>query len=393
MLATRGTEVLRNERGIALPMAMLALALLMSLSVAFLGLAQVEPVIASNHHRTAQARAQAEAGLERAIWALTNPAHASGIPASLVGLAGAPYDGTAFLQTSTGGFVLRVTNSAGLANIRDVVSIGFSPTQTGPNRAVSGLAAQLVKLPPLGLTAPCGLCVQGQMALSGNMQADARNSGTCGTKFGAYSSETITISGSADIYGTGDNTRNVANVDYAEHQTFDFLLSKTPAGQSDIDTLRTLAKRTGRYIQPASTSLMNLSGVPNGILFVDTTDGSNVATASNKANVNIGPGWSTGSPFRGWVVVLGDIDFDGNFGGIEGIVYAQGHVTSTGMGASAVVGITIVENVMNQPTFTPGNSKFIFDCAAALGANQTPIGWLLKPGTYCDKPDPDDCPW
>jgi hypothetical protein len=381
-------DILRNERGIALPVAMLALVLLMSLSLAFLVLGQTEPVIGNNHHRAAQARALAEAGLERAIWALTNSTDANGIAGSLVGIAPSPYNGSVFHTLNTGGFTLKVANTLGTPHLREVVSFGFSPAQTGPGRAVSAVSAQLISLPPLYKNAPCGLCVNGIMSLSGNMQADAGTSDArCGPKFGAFSSQTISISGSADVYGTDTGTKNEPGIDYREHGTFDFVLSKVPAGQSDVDTLRTVAKTMGTYIQPGSTSLLDLSGVPDGILFVDTTDGSNFVTASNKANVNIGPGWAANSPFRGWVVVLGDIDFDGNFGGIEGILYAQGHVTSTGMGASAVVGITIVENVLNVPTFTPGNSKFIFDCGASLGANQTPIGWFLKPGTYCDNAD------
>ena len=60
-----------NERGVALPTAMIAMAILMSLIVVLMTLATSEPQIANNQVASAQARALAESGLERAIWALT----------------------------------------------------------------------------------------------------------------------------------------------------------------------------------------------------------------------------------------------------------------------------------------------------------------------------------
>ena len=69
---------LRDERGIALPMALLALLILSTLVIAFALLATSEPLVATNQKMVAQARAVAESGLERAIWALNNPADPNG---------------------------------------------------------------------------------------------------------------------------------------------------------------------------------------------------------------------------------------------------------------------------------------------------------------------------
>src|SRR5437899_11605687 len=62
---------LKDERGIALPMAMIVMVILTSLMIAFAVLATSESQIASSQMASAQARALAESGLERALWALT----------------------------------------------------------------------------------------------------------------------------------------------------------------------------------------------------------------------------------------------------------------------------------------------------------------------------------
>src|SRR5919108_2678291 len=104
--------IVRDERGVALPMAMMVLVLLTSLMVAFAVLSQTEPVIAHNQHRTAQARAHAEAGFERAVWALSQGVIAPGTNGSLSAPlpvpTPAPYDGasTSFIVNgNTGGYV------------------------------------------------------------------------------------------------------------------------------------------------------------------------------------------------------------------------------------------------------------------------------------------------
>src|SRR5262249_4379374 len=58
---------LMNERGIAMPMAMIALAILAALMVAFVALATTEPQIATNHMAAAQARGLAESGIESTL--------------------------------------------------------------------------------------------------------------------------------------------------------------------------------------------------------------------------------------------------------------------------------------------------------------------------------------
>src|SRR5207245_3591029 len=63
-------KTLTNERGVALPMALITLVLLTTLMLAFAVLSQNEPVIAANQLRTSQARAMEESGFECAVWGL-----------------------------------------------------------------------------------------------------------------------------------------------------------------------------------------------------------------------------------------------------------------------------------------------------------------------------------
>ena len=129
--------MLRDQRGIALPMSLLALLILSTLVISFALLATSEPLIATNQRMVAQARAVAESGLEKAIWALNNPTDPNG----LLAMPGAsPYDGgtdIAILDSSgTQIGVARVTVTQGTnTNERNVVSVGWS-RRTRPRRRV-----------------------------------------------------------------------------------------------------------------------------------------------------------------------------------------------------------------------------------------------------------------
>ncbi|MEK7838438.1 MAG: PilX N-terminal domain-containing pilus assembly protein, partial [candidate division NC10 bacterium] len=90
----RLARILSGQRGIALPMALIALLILTALVVAFSVLSTSEPTIAANHLRVAQARALAEAGVERAVWALTNSTATGGLLDPLPSPVPAPYDGS-----------------------------------------------------------------------------------------------------------------------------------------------------------------------------------------------------------------------------------------------------------------------------------------------------------
>ena len=109
-----------TERGVALPMALLSLVILSALIAGFLVMSAIEPTIANNQLAVAQARALAEAGVERALWALSNPADAQGIPATFT-TAPSPYDGGRLVPVAAGGHAVggfRVTVTNGPTRLR-----------------------------------------------------------------------------------------------------------------------------------------------------------------------------------------------------------------------------------------------------------------------------------
>src|SRR6266849_1472290 len=127
--------MLRDQRGIALPMSLLALLILSTLVISFALLATSEPLIATNQKMVAQARAVAESGLEQAIWALNNPTDPNGLPSPLPGTVPSPYDGSTDIAISNSSGtqigVARVTVTPGTnLNERNVTTVGWVPTNT-----------------------------------------------------------------------------------------------------------------------------------------------------------------------------------------------------------------------------------------------------------------------
>src|SRR6185503_10559412 len=115
--------------GAALPLALIAMVMLTTLIVAFSVLATSEPMIANNQLTTAQARAIAESGVERALWVLNNSyaGNTSGLADTFPSTAPAPYDGNVSVNVDLGGSVVgvcRVSDSppgvpiSGVSNVR-----------------------------------------------------------------------------------------------------------------------------------------------------------------------------------------------------------------------------------------------------------------------------------
>src|SRR5262249_48908942 len=131
---------LAEQRGVALPVALLALLIVSALVTGFVVLSASEPAIANNHLRVAQARAIAEGGIERAIWALPtgNIAPPTGRTAT------APYDGSELLIVAVGGprvGAMRIAVSSGesgscpSAADRCIAAVGWVPDDTASVKA------------------------------------------------------------------------------------------------------------------------------------------------------------------------------------------------------------------------------------------------------------------
>jgi hypothetical protein len=393
--------MLRDQRGVALPMALLALLILSTLVISFALLATSEPLIATNQKMVAQARAVAESGLEQAIWALNNAG--SPTPATLP----SPYDGGTDIAISNSSGtqigVARVTVTPGTnTNERNVVSVGWVPTNT-PKAARQKIQATVFKFIFNGNAPPASLTVQGQINITGNTNIDSRPDQSCGAKDGTWSVGSTAVGGSGSVYGAdGNNTagqsapsgitdvkQNVPTSAFAP-----FILKN-----QDLNTLKAMAKAAGTYYSGAGVSSLTFNAgnsLPNGIIFIDTVSGLNVdvngantTLTSDLASVSI-HGNAPADPsgiFRGMIIVAGTLSISGDFHG-RGLVYAVNDLVYTGTGTGLIEGAVMSQNIRDISsttidTNTGGNSSIIYNCGYASNpGGQMPQGFTVQPGTY-----------
>ncbi len=411
--------LLTNERGIALPMALLALLVLSTLVIAFALLASSEPLIGTNQKMVAQARSVAESGLERAIWALNNPIDPNGIPDPFPATAPAPYDGSASIaildSTGTQIGVAFVTVTAGAApNERNVVSIGWVPTNTSTSKAKQKIQATVSKFLFRNTPPPAALTVAGEISAGGNVDVNSRTDTSCGNKDGTWSAGATTTGGSATIYGADAGANwNIANQSLSgmggpvtdkrtdvPASAFDPYILKN----ADLNTLKAWAKKNGTYFSGASVQGLNFNSgnkLPNGIVFIDTVSGNNVdynadgtactgcTATTDFASVSIHGGFAADPSgiFSGMIIVAGSLDISGNVT-MHGMVYTVNDLTYTGTGNGEIDGAVFSQNIRDVSsttidTNTGGNAQINYNCNFASNpGGQMPQGFTVAPGTY-----------
>jgi hypothetical protein len=404
-------RLLRDERGIALPMALLALLILSTLVIAFALLATSEPLVATNQKMVAQARAVAESGLEKAIWALNNPTDPNGLSA----MPGAsPYDGStdiAILDSSgTQIGVARVTVTQGInTNERNVVSVGWVPTN--PGKAHQKIQATVSKFLFRAFPPPAALTVAGEISAGGNVNINSRSDLSCGAKDGTWSQGATTSGGSATIYGAdGNNTANQtlsglggAVTDQRQgvpSTAFDPYILKN----ADMNTLKAYAQKNGTYFKGSAVQGMTFNAgnqLPNGIIFIDTVSGNNIdynadgtpcagcTSTSDFASVDIHGGFAAdpSGVFSGMIIVAGSLAIDGNVT-MHGMVYTVNDLTYVGTGNGEIDGAVFSQNVRDVSSTTidtnaGGNAQVNYNCNYASNpGGQLPQGFSVTPGTY-----------
>ena len=412
----RVLSVVVEQRGTALPLAMLTLIILSALIIGFSVLGSSEPTIANNQLRVAQARAAAEAGVERAVWALNRglaapPNNIDGIPSPLVGTALAPYDGSQLLTLATGGNTIggfRVTVRAGATIYeRTIEAVGWVPNDTtvGPKTrqkiTVTVFNPLFIMRDP-----PAALTVRGELQVGGNSFVDSSQDVSCGPKFGTLTSGQTSPGGSSDMRGAGDTRTNflfdaqngaiptTANdmVQNVATTAFEPFMLTNP----DIDALRAFAKARGTYLR-GSQSFNASNQLPEGLVFVDTVSGTDItaegvtpATLSTDfASVDIhgGAGAGADGAFNGWLFVNGALSIDGNFL-MNGFVYAQNDISYHGTGTGQLNGAMVSRNIRDTSSTSIdsdllGNATIVYDCKKAkTGGGSISAKWLIKGGSY-----------
>lgn len=394
---------LTDERGVALVMALIVMALLTTLIVAFAVLGTSEPQIANNQLTSAQARALAESGVERALWALSagsNPSPPSGalvLDASynLPSPVPAPYDGSAFASVNAiGGFTVTVADGT-RPNQKVVTAVGFVPNAINPTavKKITTIVTRFNWIDPI-----CGLCAGGGnppgtttvVQVGGSATVNATTSAQGGTAAGAYcpgvtptaavaSTGTVTTNGNPGLYASPPATPTQNNASFP---------STMVLSDSDIATLKAMAKNagSGHYFSGAQAWT---SPPANGLIFVDTPSGNPLTTSSPSSDlisVDISGNWSAPG-WSGWLIIAGSAYIHGNIT-MSGLIYALNDVTIHGSGSGSISGAVITMNRVdtsstNVDSVDAGNAPIIYNCPATrTGGGQVSQNWFIMPGTY-----------
>jgi hypothetical protein len=373
-------------------MALIILSVVTTLILAFIALTSTEPSIAMNQMRNAQARAIAESGVERAIWALSkgdsSPGATGSLDNPLPGVIPAPYNGGTFVPMGVGVFSVSVTNGAAV-NERIITATGYVPDQTTA-LAVKKITTTVTRVKMLD--PPCAICsggesppgteadirIGGSASISASTSQGAVNCAGVTPTAAAYANGQINTNGSPNLYAPSGGAQMAQN--QAQSNFSNFTLS-----DSDMLLLKSLAKANGTYYQGDQHWT---SPPPNGIIFVDTVSG-NPLTSSSPASdiptVDIHGNWSAG--WNGWMIVAGSIDISGNTS-LRGLIYAQNDVNLHGTGGGNITGAVISTNRVdtsstNIDTDDTGNAPLTYNCPAVRdGGGTIPQGWFVKPGTF-----------
>ena len=380
---------MRDQRGAVLPLAMLSLVVLSAVLLGLSLLTGQEPLIASNHVMIVQAQALAEAGLERALWALSTPESPDGIAWSAK--AAAPYDGSGFIAVATelgvvlGGFRLTVGGEGDRQ--REVIAVGLVPGDVGPlGRARQDISATLIRL--RFPAPPAGLAVRGDLTIGDGVTVDARADGSCGARAGTWSAGVTTLGAGAQIQGrNGDTAIPNEPTDIRQQQpagAFDDLAFSA----TELQALKAVARVRGTYYQGAVTFDASRR-IPDGVIFVDTTSGRPITDATLDADlaaVSIGDGAAgPGGSFRGWIIVNGSLSVAGGVT-LQGLTYAADRLSQTG--EARLVGAAMAGHVRSTaPSLVdarpPGNAALVWSCEEGrTGGDRVPQRWMVKPGSY-----------
>jgi len=387
--------LLGNQRGVAVPLALITLLVLAALLLELSAMSATEPSITVNQLRSAQAAALADAGLERAIWALAHPGSAQGLADPLPALIPPPYDGSLLVPVTEagvgrGGFRLTVAPGGG-GNERDILAVGWTPTDDpGDARAKAHhrLVATIMRIRAPADAAPCALCAVGDLQAPAGAAADARDDTTCGAKLGAWTSGTAVMGPGAEIWGADGNALSNQAGDIAQLQPAEGA-EAWAFTSGELAALRRLAQSRGTYYR-GSVAFDGASLPRDGLVFVDTVSGAPISDATldtDLARVVVGGGAGV---FRGWMIVSGTLEISGN-ARLRGLAYALDGFAYRGAGPGGVEGQVVARGLRGAVTViqrTGGGAAIRFDCAAARsGDGLISFGWMLKPGSYRELPD------
>jgi hypothetical protein len=257
-----------TERGVALPLAVLALLIAVELTMALAALSAPEPTIASNHLLAVQARAAAESGLETVMVAFSNPHLLSTSFAPT--LSGAPL---IRLPGTGAGYRIAVAVDATWTTVekvnqRHVTVTGIAAAghavdlETAPNQAVLTLEAVIRResllntlLVPAAALLPAGGSIKGEIDTRRDASLDfepwcVRTGETVAPLTGAAADGGHTFDNAGLVWGPGDSVPNEQGRDLLHRDAGpppDFLFTNRAFTPDELAALKALAISTGTF--------------------------------------------------------------------------------------------------------------------------------------------------
>ena len=379
----------RGQHGAVLPLAML---ILLVLSAVLLGLATLtgqEPLAARNHTLVAQAQGMAEAGLDRALWALSTPGAVDGV--AWAAPVPAPYDGSRLIDVTVDGLPLgafRLAISGSGDRQRQVVVTGLAPGMPGQlGQARQDVSATAIRLRFPAV--PAGLTVRGDLEIGPGVVIDAADDGSCGSAAGTWSSGITTFGPGSQIRGRGGDPMAPNSAADARQAQDPALFDTLTFDAAEMNAFKALARARGTYYQGPVTFDATRK-LPDGLVFVDTVSGQPVSPATPAADlasvsVRDGAAIDPNRLIRGWIVVNGSLAIDGDLI-LEGLVFAADRFSQSGN--AQIRGAAVAGHVRSTaPSLIearPGSAPAVtWGCEAGrTGGGSIPQRWMVKPGSY-----------
>ncbi|MBI3825552.1 MAG: hypothetical protein HY294_06130 [Candidatus Rokubacteria bacterium] len=401
---------LRDQRGVVLPLTLVALAIILALTVTFSSYAALEPTIASNLQASMLAHSAADAGFERAIWALSHCAPTGPCADSntmirndlIAAVAASPYDGaTNFAFNNTATFSIKAWqqgvqggNPADPGNMYQLQVVGQAAAVSGqgaqmanPRFSQRKILARVQYLRALSFPAAAAGVYTGDAQKAGGANGTvsaAPATANCVTntnpkQWGILITQPSVATGPQ--LGKLNASGNVSDIN-ADNSTSAQTLAAINGQwqtqpnetwlytQNEWGLLRTLAQNGfGTYIRPNTANWPLTSGrlvlntslpIPNGLVFIDSpgtgipAEVTGQAVDQAKVTMDQHPNWS------GWLIVNGELIVQ-NSGGtttLSGLVYTAKSLRLSG-------GATVAGNVV------AGGGPYIDMSTVNMTNNQT----------------------
>lgn len=274
-----------NERGVALPLAVLALLIVVSLTLALGAISAPEPVIASNHLLAVRAHAAAESGLEAAMVAFSNPhllstsfaSTLSAAPLMLIRGTGAGYRIAVSIDTAWTTFEK--------ANQRRITATGIAAVgHAADPEASSGQAVKTVEAVirrdslmstlhvPAAVLLSAGGPIKGEIDTRRDASLDfepwcVRAGETVTPLAGAAADGGHTFGNAGLVWGPGDDVPNGEGRDLLHGNASpppDFLFTNYAFTPEELAALKALAISTGTFYRASPMVFAGHSPLPPG---------------------------------------------------------------------------------------------------------------------------------